>query len=317
VAINTQGSSQDSIISNSVVPFASVPGKPTFINSDSGPLSASVYFVPPSDDGGSPILYYYVRTTPDRLTQPGANTLPNGWNQGTASPVLVTNLRPGSYLFQVVAHNLYGDSLPSDLVTGGTIVGVGIPDAPTEVFAAEAGDGAVKVYFQQPDFDGGQAIQNYTVTSNPGQYRVTTSSSTTQALYSNLPDGTYRFIVYATNSVGNSMPSLQSNSVTITSSSPQLLALWIVLGILGFVGILVGLYFLRRCLIARKNNNHEKISKQTTTGDNEMVIVKDTGHDMDVNTTKQSTADVEEGNTSNTTKTSSTDPDDESNWVSH
>jgi len=226
--------------------------------------------------------------------------------------------------FQIVAHNLYGDSPPSDLPVTNVVVGVGIPDPPTQVFATDDGDRNVKVFFEEPLFDGGDPVQNYTVTSNPGQHRVTTLTS--PALLSDLPDGNYRFIVYATNNIGNSPPSLQSNAISIASHQPELLALWIVLGILGFIGICVALYFVRRCLVAQKNRHHDKISKQTS-GDNELVIVKDGSQDPKSTSTA---TDIEEGNTTGTTgmgtdeilttnQTSpkSADPDDEANWVSH
>jgi len=317
VAINSHGPSAQSLLSNTVVPFASAPSKPFYISATPLPLSAAVYFSPPSDDGGSQILYYYIKTTPARESMAG--TLPNGWNRGTSSPITVTYLLPVSYQFQIVAHNLYGDSPPSDLPVNSVAVGVGTPDAPTQVFATDDGGSTVKVFFDEPLFDGGDPIQNYTVTSNPGGIRVTTLTS--PALFTDLPDGTYRFIAYATNNIGNSVPSLQSNAVTITSSSPQLLALWIVLGILAFIGLLVALYFLRRCLLVRKNRNHDKISKQTNTNDNEMVIVKD-----ETGKTGKTGSDLEEGGTDGDTlkttgqttgQTTSADPDDESNWVSH
>jgi len=321
--LNVQGMSNPSSLSNNVLPFASVPGKPTYLGTNPQPLAADVSFVPPADDGGSPILYYYVKTTPSRETQAMGDSLPAGWNVGLMSPVHVTHLLPQFYQFQVVAHNLYGDSQPSDLPIS-VPVGVGTPDAPTEVYASGDGDSAVKVYFQEPLFDGGVPVRNYTVTSNPGQYRVITLTS--PALFTDMPEGTYRFIVYATNTVGDSPPSLQSNSVTISSHTSALLPLWIVLGILGFIGICVCLYCLRHCLIVRKNRNNDKLAKQTNDGgDAELVIVKDVEGKGTTNDESHTVTgiDAAEGTTATTNATSkaigasSLDPDDESNWVSH
>jgi len=143
---------------------------------------------------------------------------------------------------------------------------------------------------------------------------------TSPIVYDNLDDGTYRFTVFATNNVGNSDPSAVSNTVTVKKYVMNLLPLWIVLGILGFLFILVGFYFFWRYLIARKNRRNDKLGRQTN-GENELVIVKEAGQDLD----------VDKGNTTGGTDESIpvkpasganslegiTAADDESNWVSH
>jgi len=66
--------------------------------------------------------------------------------------------------------------------------------------------------FLAPLSDGGSAITGYTVTSNPGSFIGTGSAS--PITVTGLTNGTaYTFTVIATNSNGNSSPSIASNSV--------------------------------------------------------------------------------------------------------
>jgi hypothetical protein len=90
------------------------------------------------------------------------------------------------------------------------------PDAPT-IGTATAGDGQATVTFTAPANNGGSAITSYTVTSSPGNFTATGSSS--PITVSGLNNGTsYTFTVTATNAVGTG-PSI-TYSVTTLAEAP-------------------------------------------------------------------------------------------------
>ena len=91
-----------------------------------------------------------------------------------------------------------------------------VPNAPT-IGTASAGSSSATVTFTAPVNTGGGAITGYTVTSSPGGFTGTGSSS--PITVSGLTDGTaYTFTVVATNAFGNSAASAASNSVTPAST---------------------------------------------------------------------------------------------------
>jgi alpha-tubulin suppressor-like RCC1 family protein len=93
------------------------------------------------------------------------------------------------------------------------------PDAPTNVVATVTGISTVSVSFTRPLSDNGSDIFQYTVTSNPNNIKAY-SSTYGPITVSNLnPQSTYTFTVIATNSVGDSLPSSTSNS--ITTNTPE------------------------------------------------------------------------------------------------
>ncbi len=179
-----------------------VPGAPTGATATGGNTSAIVSWTAPADNGGSPITGYTVTSNPGGLT---CST-----NSPTATTCTVNGLTNGtSYTFSVVATNKNGDSLssgPSNAVTPSTV-----PGAPTGV-SGVPGDGAVTVSWTAPA-NGGAAILNYTVTSNPGG--MTCITATTSCTVSGLTNGTpYTFTVVATNVKGSGAPSAPSAPVT-------------------------------------------------------------------------------------------------------
>lgn len=92
-----------------------------------------------------------------------------------------------------------------------------VPDPPTGV-SAIAGDQSASITFLPPANDGGSAITGYTATSAPGGWVGSCNSS--PCVVTGLDNGTsYTFTVVATNSVGDSVPSGTSNSVTPDSDS--------------------------------------------------------------------------------------------------
>ena len=86
------------------------------------------------------------------------------------------------------------------------------PGPPTNV-AATPGNAQAIVSFTPPINDGGVAITSYTVTADPGGATMTGSAS--PVTMSGLLNGTgYTFTVTATNSIGTSLPSVATSTVT-------------------------------------------------------------------------------------------------------
>lgn len=101
-ARNVRGSGLASAPSAAVTP-STVPGAPTNVTAKAGNASATVSFVPPTNNGGAVITGYTVTSIPGNLTATGA-----------ASPITVTGLSNNTaYTFTVTAANLDGSSVAS------------------------------------------------------------------------------------------------------------------------------------------------------------------------------------------------------------
>jgi hypothetical protein len=209
-ATNSAGTGPPSVATNSVTPeaAATVPSAPLNPVATAGNTTASISFSPPTSTGGDPITSYTVTSTPGGLTATGA-----------ASPLTVTGLTNGtSYTFTVKATNAVGTG-PASVASNAVIptAPATVPGPPTNVVAT-AGNAQASVNFTAPTNTGGDPITSYTVTSTPGG--LTGSSSGGPIIVNGLTNGTsYTFTVYATNAVGNSVPSAPSNAV-IPSSVP-------------------------------------------------------------------------------------------------
>ena len=204
-ATNAAGTGPASAASNSVTP-RTVPGAPTIGTATAGNAQATVTFAPPTVTGGSPITSYTV------TSNPGGKTA-----TGTASPITVTGLTNGTaYTFTVTATSAAGTgaaSAASNSVTPKTI-----PGAPT-IGTATAGNGLATVTFTPPASDGGSPITLYTVTSTPGSYTAT--GTTSPIAINGLPNGSsFAFTVKATNAAGTGPVSALSNSVVPTNVVP-------------------------------------------------------------------------------------------------
>jgi hypothetical protein len=92
-----------------------------------------------------------------------------------------------------------------------TLVSVStVPDAPT-IGVATAGNASVSVTFTEPASDGGSAITGYTATCGSESASGATSPITVSGLTNGTP---VTCTVLATNAIGDSAPSAESNSVT-------------------------------------------------------------------------------------------------------
>jgi subtilisin family serine protease len=167
------------------------------------------------------------RTKPDITGADNGNSVTSGHWFGTsqAAPhvaglaALVLDRFPEFTPAQVASY-LKTNSLPRKTVPNNTW-GYGLaqlaalpPGAPTNV-TATGGNGQASVAWAAPGFNGGAAITQYTVTSNPGGLTTIVGGSTLIGTVSGLTNGTsYTFSVTATNIAGTSDSSLSSNAVT-------------------------------------------------------------------------------------------------------
>ena len=205
-ATNDTSTSLASSLSNTILVLAS-PSAPTITNVSSGNGQVVVAFTAPSDNGGATITGYTATSNPGGITgtvsQSGDGTITvNGLSYGIA------------YTFTITATNglvTSAESAASDTVT---LVPV-ISGAPS-ITSVTSGNRQVAVSFIAPSYNGGATITNYTATSNPGGITGSVSQSGGGTLIVNgLTNGTaYTFTVTATNSVGTSIASTVSNSVT-------------------------------------------------------------------------------------------------------
>jgi hypothetical protein len=179
------------------------PYAPTGVTAIAGNALATVSWDVPYN-GGFAITGYTVTSEPDSSTcsvsPPAVSCDVEGLTNGT------------EYTFTVVATNVVGDSSPSD--ASSSVTPATVPDAPTGV-SATAGNAQATVEWIAPFSDGGYAITEYTVTSEPDSSTCSVSPPAVSCDVEGLTNGTeYTFTVVATNAVGDSLPSDASGSVT-------------------------------------------------------------------------------------------------------
>jgi predicted transcriptional regulator len=208
-ASNAVGTGPYSELSDSVTTFA-LPGQPTGVTAVRGVREATVSFVAPTSDGGTPITGYIVTSS-----SPG-NPVRTAF--GTASPITITELENNTaYTFTVSAVNEVGTgpaSSPSASVTTATV-----PQQPT-ITSVAPGNREATVTFTAPTDNGGATITGYTVTSSSSVgIPIRTASGTGLSItVTNLEVNTaYTFTVTATNDVGTSAASESSDSITTFS----------------------------------------------------------------------------------------------------
>ena len=134
-----------------------------------------------------------------------ATSFPGGYTgTSTGSPITVTGLVAGFYLFVVTAGNAVGTSTYSAPSSSVALA----PLAPTGVSAS------VSVNVATISFTPSVGATSYTATSNTGGFTGTSTGS--PITVSGLALGTYTFTVTATGTSGTSAASAASGSVTVT-----------------------------------------------------------------------------------------------------
>ena len=131
-------------------------------------------------------------------------------NSSTAQTFSITPTVAGSITLMPTNNGTLTN--PANLIYNAKAI---LPNAPTSV-AATAGDASALVTFIAPTNTGGSAITGYTITSIPAG-GVDTNAGSTSLTHSigGLTNGTsYTFTVKAINSVGSSVASIASNSIT-------------------------------------------------------------------------------------------------------
>ena len=196
-ASNALGSSAASAASASFIPLGppATPAAPTGVASNA---SVSLSWIAPLANG-SAISSYTVTSTPGSFTCTTAST-----------SCTVSNLSNGTaYTFTLTATNSAGTSPSSSASAAFTPATVpSTPQAPTGV----PGAAQVSLSWSAPASNGAD-ISSYTVTSTPGSFTCTSSS--TSCVVSGLTNGVaYTFKVTATNSMGSSSASTSSASLT-------------------------------------------------------------------------------------------------------
>ena len=240
-ATTALGTSEPSAPSIAVTPVGP-PTPPRQVTAVSGNSEATVSWIAPIFDGGSPITQYAATSTPGgHLAAVDGSTL----------SATVAGLTNGTgYIFTVTATNAVGTSGPS--APSNDVTPLGPPSQPRDVTAA-AGDGEVTVMWSAPTLDGGSPITQYTATSDPDGQVDVVNGSTLRATVTGLTNGVlYTFVVTATNAIGTSIGSEPSPPIAPQGPTPipahtalGLLALFAVAGLLLAIRARQGSHVLR------------------------------------------------------------------------
>ena len=194
--------------SSNITPLTvpSAPGIGSALRFDA--TSVTVAYTNSGDNGGTPITSYTATSTPSGIT-----------GSGSTSPILVSGLTKGQpYTFTVRANNSRGSSIES--ASSGSATPATVPNAPTIGTATVISKNSISVSFTAPADNGGNAIFSYTAVATPGgiSQTINQAGSGTITINGLNPATAYTFIVYATNTYGNSANSGSSNSATTLNS---------------------------------------------------------------------------------------------------
>ena len=168
---------------------------------------------------GTVTVTWNAPTTGAAVTSYSVSSLPAGFTcSASTTTCTISGLTAGVYyIFTVIATNGYGSSSASGASNSvsPTATAPGVPGSVTAV--ATSGGATVSWTASTPN---GSPISIYTVTSLPAGGSCTTSGLS--CVITSLTNGTaYSFSVVATNTIGSSVRSLASNSVTPTPPVPN------------------------------------------------------------------------------------------------
>ena len=170
------------------------PSAPQSVSISSGPNEIVVNWLPPADNGGSPITGYTITWT--------SSTGASGTIGTTDTTRTLRNLTNGAtYTISVAATNAAGTSPAA----GANATPLGAPGGPRDV-QLQRGDGRLGVSWSPPANDGGLAVESYTVYwTAPDGVASFAAAQATQLVITGLANGsTYTVTVTATNRAGTS-----------------------------------------------------------------------------------------------------------------
>ena len=192
------------------------PSRPAAPTTETTTLTSTVVrFTAPTSDGGASIENYSVQfSSTDWATWETFTSMLSS----PTTPFTVTGLSPSTnYKFRIIATNSAGPSIPSATSAAISTLSPTVPDAPTIGTATVASTTSIAVSFTASAYNGGSAIESYTVTSTPDSVKgyFIGSGSGTATLTGLRPGITYSFAVRAGNSVG-----LSTSSSSVTKKLP-------------------------------------------------------------------------------------------------
>lgn len=165
-------------------------------------LATAQYGIGTTNPSSSAVLD--ISSTSKGLLMPRMTSLQRDGIASPATGLLVYNITSNKF-------NYYNGTAWIE-ITGSLAPASSAPDAPV-IGAATASASSASVAFTAPTNDGGAPITNYIVTSSPGDF--TGQGTSSPITVTGLTNGTaYTFTVVAVNSIGTSVASAASNSVT-------------------------------------------------------------------------------------------------------
>lgn len=200
----------------------SVPGKPSNLSVTILSDTSILLNWDAVSSGGSVITGYSIKETGlTKSVDNSGNLISDATYLITLSAVIIDTqitiiglTRGVTYVFTIQAKNSVGFSEESLAISATPAV---VPVAPTNIVAT-GGNALANITWLASSDNGGSDITSYTITSTPGNNRLTVGN-VTNARFSGLTNGTpYTFTVLAINSIGSSVQSTSSNSVTPLSA---------------------------------------------------------------------------------------------------
>lgn len=182
------------------------PSAPRDVQAVEASRKATVTWLPPTDDGGTPITGYRVISTPQgkTCTTTGTECQVVGLDNNT------------TYTFRVQAENPVGPGTPS--ATSNPITPAANPAAPRNV-QARAGNRQLVATWDAPSDDGGSPITQYVATAWPGGRTCVATAPARDCAITSLTNGTaYTVTVTAENKMGVSERSPGAAQVTPKAS---------------------------------------------------------------------------------------------------